>query len=388
MGNLTSSFTISFLSGTDSLYIEESVVQFEGDSSSAESAGSLLQVYNTDTEKVTPDWTVTTNQPCLKLALTKSSDGENINLTGATFQYQGNDIEFDETSTVTNSDGSLLNGMSWYLSTGTYAGMFMKAFSDDNTNYAYFRICANIASSDITTNQQIGYTLKYSDSTFGSDSMGSTTDILIREGSSSSIYCNILTDNTELSTSVTETVLSVQYIYGDTEYDNLESLAAMVDNVASIAWYKDGVALGITSETLTVYRDQDQTGTYNNYVDGCNVFSVMVLDASGGVLASDSQRITDIADQYQVKLTKTGTVRSNKDATVEGILYDGDEPYSGSVTYTTSVYNANNEQTGTAESTTSTEGFSRTITADECKYTNTDEEEEYGECYLVVQCSF
>lgn len=382
MGNLTSSFTIAFLSGTDSLYIEESVVKFEDDNSSAESAGSLLQVYNADTEKVTPDWTTTTNQPCLKLALTKSSDGGNINLTGATFQYQGNDIEFDETSYTS------LNGMSWYTSTGNYAGMFMKAYSDEDTNYAYFRICANIASSSITTNQQITYTLAYSDSTFGSDSMTSTTDILIREGSSSSIYCNIITDNTELSTSVTETVLSVQYSYGDTEYNDLESLAAMVDNVSSIAWYKDGVALGITSETLTVYRDQDQAGTYNNYVDGCNVFSVMVLDASGGVLASDSQRITDVADQYQVKLTTTGTVRPNKDASVKGILYDGDEPYSGDVTYTTSVYNANNEQTGTAETTTSDEGFSRTITADECKCTNADEEEEYGGCYLVVQCSF
>lgn len=375
MGNLKSSFTIAFLSGTDSLYIEESVVKFEDDSSSAESAGSLLQVYNADTEKVTPDWTVTTNQPCLKLGLSQASSGDNIELTGATFQYQGNDVTF-------GTSAASLNGMNWNTSTD---GHFMLAFSEDGL-YAYFRVCANIASSEITTNQQITYTLSYSNSTFGSGEMTSTTDILIREGSSSSIYCNILTDNTELSTSVTETVLSVQYIYGDTEYDDLESLAAMVDNVASIAWYKDGVALGITDETLTVYRDQ--TGTYNNYVDGCNVFSVMVLDASGGVLASDSQRITDVADQYQVKLTTTGTVRSNKDATVKGILYDGDDPYSGSVTYTTSVYNANNEQTGTAESTTSTEGFSRTITADECKYTNADEEEEYGECYLVVQCSF
>ena len=390
MGNLTSSFTIAFLSGTDSLYVEENVVKFEDDNSSAESAGSLLQVYNADDGTIAPDWTVTTNQPCLKLALTKSSDGENINLTGATFQYQGNDVEFDETSYTS------LNGMIWYTSTGDYEGMFMKTYSDDDTNYAYFRICANIASSEITTNQQIAYTLSYSDSTFGSGSMTSTTDILIREGSSSSIYCNITTDNTELSTSVTSTTLSVQYFYGSTEFTSLEALMAEASNVASLAWYRDGdLTTKISTDgTLTVYRseedDSDGDNLTGNYVDGCNVFNVAVLDASGNVLASDSQRITDVADQYQVKLTSTGTVRSNKSVTVKGVLYDGDEPYEGSVTYTTSVNNSVGEQTGAEETTTSSDGdgFSRTISADECKYTDSSDEEDYGECYLVVTCSF
>ena len=380
MGNLTSSFTITFISGTDSLYVEEQVVKFEDDSSSAESAGSLLQVYNSSTGTVTPDWTTSTNQPCLKLGLSQASTGDNVALTSScSFQYQGEDISFGTTATT-------LNGMSWYASTD---GLFWMAYDSTGT-YVYLRIVDNIASADITTNQQITYTLSYSDTSFGTGTVTSTTDVLIREGSSSSLYVNILTDNSELTSSVTSTTLSVQYIYGDTEYNSLETLQAMMTAAKSLLWYKDGESLSITDETLTVYREEaDDSGAYTgNYVDGCNVFSVMVLDSNGGVLASDSQRITDVADEYQVKLTETGTVRSTKSATVKGILYQGDEAYTGSVTYTTAVYNQINEQTGADATTTSTTGFSRTISATECAYENTDGETEYGDALLKVTCSF
>lgn len=381
MGSLSSSFTITFLSGTDSLYPEQQVVKFTDDSSSAESAGSLLQVYNTSTKAVTPDWTESTNQPCIKLGLTKSSDGSNIALTdGCSFKYQGEEISFGSSTTS-------LNGLTWYTSTD---GMFMKAYSADGT-YIYLRICENIASANITTNQQIEYTLGYSETGFGTGEVSGTADILIREGSSSSVYCNILTDNSELSNSVPSTVLSVQYIYGDTEYTSLASLQAALPSVNGIMWYKDGESLGISDETLTVYREEDDdSGAYTgNYVYGSNVFSVMVYDASGNVLASDSQRITDVADKYQIKLTDTSTVRESKDATIAGILYEGGSVYTGSVSYTTTVYNANNELTGEADSSCiGTSGFSRTITAAECKYTNADGESEYGDCTLVVSVTF
>lgn len=377
MGNLTSSFTISFLSGTDSLYVEENVVKFEDDSSAAESAGSLLQVYYTDTGTVTPDWTESTNQPCLKLGLTKSSDGSNITLTeDCTFKYQGTALSFSGTYT--------LNGLTWHTDT---TGQFAYAYDSDMT-YVYLRVIANIASAELTTNQQIEYTLAYSDTTFGSSSVTSTTDILCREGSSSSVYCNILTDNSELSSEATSTELSVQYIYGGVEYSSVASLNTKMGTSYTLSWYKDGVALGIYTETLTVYREEDDDSTTGNYVDGCNVFSVMVLDASGNIIASDSQRLTDVADEYQVKLTQTGTIRSNKSATVQGILYQGDEAYTGSVTYTTTVYNANNEVTGAAATATSASGFSRAISSSECAYENSDGETEYGDCLLAVTCNF
>lgn len=377
MGNLTSSFTITFLSGTDSLYLEQQVVKFVGDSSPAESAGSLLQVYNSTTKEVTPDWTESTNQPVLKLGLTKSSDGSNIELTtDTTFTYQGEEISFGTSTTS-------LNGLTWYASTD---GMFMKAYSSDGT-YIYLRICANIASADITTNQQIGYSLAYNTTEFGKGTVTGTTDVLIREGSSSSLYCNIVTENSELSSENTSTTLSVQYIYGDMEYTSLTLLQAAMVLANSILWYKDGVSLSLTTETLTVYREEDSASS-GNYVDGSNVFSVMVLDASGNVLASDSQRITDVADKYHVELTQTGTVRESKDATVKGILYEGDEAYTGSVTYATSVYNANNELTGALATSSGTSGFRRTITSSECVYENADGDEEYGDCTLVVSCTF
>lgn len=379
--SLKSSFTITFLSGTDSLYVETQVVKFEDDNSSVESAGSLLQVYASDTKSVTPDWTTSTNQPCIKLGLTKSSDGSNIGLTtDCAFKYQGNDITFGTSATT-------LNTMSWYTSTD---GNFMMAYndtSDGSDAYVYLRICANIASADITTNQQIDYTLAYDDATFGSGSVTGTTDILIREGSSSSLYCNIITDNTELSSTTTSTVLSVQYIYGGAEYSNLSD----INDSYSLAWYRDGDtdSLISTDDTVTIYREEnDDSGAYpNNYVDGCNVFTVAVLDASGNTIASDSQRITDVADEYHVELTQSGTVRSNKSATIKGILYQGDDSYDGAVTYTTSVRNSNNEETGSAETTSSsTTGFSRTISASQCAYENADGETEYGDAILIVQC--
>ena len=379
--SLKSSFIISFIAGTDSLYKEEQVVKFEDDDSSVETAGSLLQVYNVTTKAVTPDWGTSTNQPCLKLGLSQASTGDNVGLTtSCTFQYQGDDIEF-------SASGEELNGMTWYASTD---GMFKKAYNDDAT-YIYLRICENMASADITVNQQITYTLTYSDTSLGTGSVTGTTDIIIREGSSSSLYANILTDNSELTSTVTSTVLSLEYIYGDTVFTSLDALnAAMNDAGITLEWYKDGATINVTTETLTVYReeDDDSGAADGNYVDGCNVFSVHVLDANGETLATDSQRITDVADTYQVKLTQSGSVKANTPVTVKGILYEGDAEYSGSVTYTTALYNSIDEQTGEDETTTSTSGFSREVSAANCAFENTDGETCYGECTLVVTCEF
>lgn len=379
--SLKSSFIISFIAGTDSLYKEEQVVKFEDDDSSVETAGSLLQVYNATTKAVTPDWETSTNQPCLKLGLSQASTGDNVGLTtSCSFQYQGNDIEF-------SASGEELNGMTWYASTD---GMFKKAYNDDAT-YIYLRICENIASADITVNQQITYTLTYSDTSLGTGSVTGTTDIIIREGSSSSLYVNILTDNSELTSAVTSTVLSLEYIFGDTVFTSLDTLnAAMNDAGITLEWYKDGATINVTTETLTVYReeDDDSGAADGNYVDGCNVFSVHVLDANGETLATDSQRITDVADTYQVKLTQSGSVKANTPVTVKGILYEGDAEYSGSVTYTTALYNSIDEQTGEDETTTSASGFSREVSAANCAFENTDGETCYGECTLVVTCEF
>ena len=379
--SLKSSFIISFIAGTDSLYKEEQVVKFEDDNSSVESAGSLLQVYNATTGAVTPDWETSTNQPCLKLGLSQASTGDNVGLTtSCSFQYQGTDIEF-------SASGEEMNGMTWYASTD---GMFKKAYNADAT-YIYLRICENIASADITVNQQITYTLTYSDTSLGTGSVTGTTDIIIREGSSSSLYVNILTDNSELTSTVTSTVLSLEYIYGDTVFTSLDTLnAAMNDAGITLEWYKDGASINVTTETLTVYReeDDDSGAADGNYVDGCNVFSVHVLDGNGETLATDSQRITDVADTYQVKLTQSGSVKANTPVTVKGILYEGDAEYSGSVTYTTALYNSVDEQTGEDETTTSASGFSREVSASDCAFKNTDGETCYGECTLVVTCEF
>lgn len=381
--SLKSSFIISFIAGTDSLYKEEQVVKFEDDNSSVESAGSLLQVYNATTGAVAPDWSTSTNQPCLKLGLSQASTGDNVGLTtSCSFQYQGNGIEF-------SASGEEMNGMMWYPSTD---GMFAKAYNDDAT-YIYLRICENIASESITVNQQITYTLTYSDTSLGTGSVTGTTDIIIREGSSSSLYVNILTDNSELTSSVTSTELSLEYIYGDTVFTSLSTLnAAMNDAGITLEWYKDGATISYYGETLTVWREEDDDADTDdiegNYVDGCNVFSVHVLDASGDTLATDSQRITDVADTYQVKITQSGSVKINTPVTVTGKLYEGDAEYSGSVTYTTALYNSIDEQTGEDETTTSTTGFSREVSASNCAFENTDGETCYGECTLVVTCEF
>ena len=385
---LKSSFTITFLSGTDSLYVEEQVVKFEDDNSSVESAGSLMQVYCTGDASVTPDWTDTTKQPCIKLGLTKSSDGSNIGLTDdCAFAYQGETISFGTTA-------KSLNGLSWYESTGDFEGMFMKAYSDTSDGsdaYVYLRICANIASAKITTNQQIDYTLTYDDSTFGSGSVTGTTDILVREGSSSSLYCNIIPASTELSTSVPSSVLSVEYIIGGAVYTTIAAVNTALGTSYSLAWHKDGDSSNtITSaETLTVYReeDDDSGADTGNYVDGCNVFTVCILDSNGDTIASDSQRITDVADEYRVKLTSTGTVRSNTGITVKGILYKGDAAYTGSVTYGLTVSNADNEEKYSTTVEDSTTGFSIDVEPEYCALTK-DSGTEHDDAILAVECTF
>lgn len=390
MSSLTSSFVIRYIAGTDSLYVEEQVVKYASDSSTTESAGSLMQIYNTDTKSVTPDWSVSTNQPVLKLGLSRSGTGENVTLaSGCSFTFQGEDISF-------SSSASTIGAYSdWNTSSD---GLFAMRYDKDGT-YVYLRITDNIASSTITSNQTIGYTLVYSDTDLGSGTISGTTDVVIREGSSSSVYVNITTSDTELDADSTSTTLGLQLIYGEKEYTTLSALSADMDDATlSLKWFKDGAVITTTSsgsaytgDTLVVYcSEADDSGSLTgNYVDGCNVFSVNIYNADGAIIASDSQRVTDVTDPYQVRLTKMGSLSASKESvTIAGCLYHNDDAYEGSVTYTLRALNQTSEETSDLGAQTGTSGFSVAVPLSAAAYTNDDGGTEYGDVTLVVDVEY
>lgn len=287
-------FTVRFLRTGDQIYVTKDIVKF--DASGAESGAALFQAVNTNADafSVYPNWaTNATEQPCLKLGV-KSAQGNSVSVTEVKWTYRGVQLSFAAAEIASGTYKG------WHAcATSGYESMFVyKATAD----YNYLRFIGNAASSTIISNQEIGYTITYYTNGV-TEAVSGSEPVLIQQAGADGYSVIITTPNSTLGASATSTVLTANCSHG--------AAALTLDSTWSFEWYKDFVKIdGQTSQTLTVYRDETD-GT--PYVDGSSVFSVKLVHTENGsqvVKAVDAQRVTDIADEWQVEMTPDGATNA------------------------------------------------------------------------------
>lgn len=279
---LQSSFYVSLLRNGINAFIEKSVVQWDDDGT--ESAGSLLQIYDSSTGERNVDWTVTANQPILKLAVALS-DGNHATISGVTYTYDGTALSFSGSSVE-------LSGQTWVTdSTGQFA--FLNYTGDDNINYVLLRVIANLATDeDSLTDTTIGYTVTFTDSTAGTGELSGSEDVLLHEGGGNSLSVVITSSDTTFNTKDEEVTLTAM------AYSGVASLTIDGDDY-QIVWYKNGATFMGTGETLTLTVDDvDSTAVFTAYLT--NDPDLLESDGSGDwdKNASDTVRVTDTTDPY------------------------------------------------------------------------------------------
>lgn len=287
-------FTVRFLRTGDQIYVTKDIVKF--DASGAESGAALFQAVDPNAEalSVYPNWATTaTEQPCLKLGV-KSAQGNSVSVTDVEWTYRGTQLAFEQTAQTSGT----YKGWCRCVTTN-YTEMFMCMAKD---GYNYLRFIGNAASRTIISNQEIGYTITYYTNGV-SEAVSGSEPVLIQQAGTDGYSVIITTPNSTLGASATSTVLTANCTHG--------TAAMTLDGTWSFEWYKDFVKIGgATSKTLTVYRDETD-GT--PYVDGSSVFSVKLMHTENGsqvVKAVDAQRVTDIADEWQVEMTPDGATNA------------------------------------------------------------------------------
>ena len=358
MGNqVKGAFTVRFIRTGDQIYITRNVVKF--DASGTESGAALFQAIDSTNGTINPDWaTDKTAQPALKISV-KSAMGNPVTVTDIVWTWKGNTIMFNEAAETSGDYAG------WNKSTDN---MFVKKTTItivDNVCYCYLRFIANAASATVLSNQTIGFTINYTTSGMN-DTVSGTEDVLIQQAGSDSYSVNITTDCSTLNKDQTSTTLTATCLYG---VNPLES-------EYTLEWYKDFVKIeGQTGKTLTVTRDD---------VDGSSVYSVKMLVGSV-VKAVDAQRIVDEGDEWQVVAEPSGSSPTAISATSEAkytlILKKNGTAYSGTPTWTWTVYNALNEQTGSG----TTAGV--TLTEEMAKCKPSEGTEYYNDVSVVAQAT-
>jgi len=173
-------------------------------------------------------------------------------------------------------------------------------------------------------------------------------DVLIQTAGSDSHILQITTNRVEIDdTNTTATLTAVGY-YGTDP-------VTIGSNGYTIKWYQDGTEIsGQTSNTLTVTRAM---------VEGGSIF-IAKLFFNNNAVAQDSQRINDIADEYQIAYTPTNAgsnyVGIGHNAVYTLSVTKNGSAYAGAVSYAWQVFNAVGEQK------TSGTGATVTITPDHC----------------------
>lgn len=300
----------------------------------------LFQVVDPNSGVVTPDWDATGKsgdaqtavlnaQPIIQLGV-RSSAGFPAQITGVTWAFNGSTLNFT------------LNGDTWV--TATNDSRFQARI---NGQYYELKIVGNIASTTVMANKQISYEVNYVSNAV-TDKVRGDVDILIQAAGSDSHILQITANRVELDeTNTTATLTAVGY-YG---VNNI----TIGSNGYTIKWYQDGTEIsGQTSNTLTVTRSM---------VTGGSIFTAKLF-LNGNAVAQDSQRINDIADEYQIKYTPTNA-GSNYCALDHNAVFDlsvlrNGSTYAGAVTYAWQIYNA----IGVAK--TSGTGSQVTITPNDC----------------------
>ena len=316
-------FSVRFLRNGDQVFVVRNVIDQNGN------GAALFQVVDPTSGAVSPDWSVAANQPIVQLGI-RSSAGYTAEITSVTWAYAGVTLNFT------------LNGSTWV--TASNDARFQARI---NGSYYELKIVANLASASVVANQQITYEVNYVCNAM-TDKVQGNVDVLIQTAGSDSHILQITTNRVEIDeTNTTATLTAVGY-YGTDP-------VTIGSNGYTIKWYQDGTEIsGQTSNTLTVTRAM---------VEGGSIF-IAKLFLNNNAVAQDSQRINDIADEYQIAYTPTNAgsnyVGIGHNAVYTLSVTKNGTTYAGAVSYAWQVFNAVGEQK------TSGTGSTVTITPDHC----------------------
>ena len=323
---LESSFHVSLLRNGINAFIEKSVVQWE--SSGNESAGSLLQIYDSSSAQYSVDWTEEANQPILKLAVALS-DGSHATISDVAYTYDGTALSFSGSNVE-------LGGQTWTKdSTGKFA--FLHYTGDDNIDYVLLRVLDNLADEDNLTDTTIGYTITFTASSAGTGELSGTEDVLLHEGGGNSLSVNITSTDTTFNPK--DEVITLTAV----AYSGVTQLT--IDGTEyQIVWFKNAATFMGIGETLKLEVDDvDSTAVFTAYLT--NDPDLVESDGSGDwdMNASDTIRVTDTTDPYTLVYGTTygGAFSASQTEKVTVTVWSGDtQVKDATFTWAYTVYNS------------------------------------------------
>lgn len=247
----------------------------------------LLQVVDTDTGDVAPNWNEAANQPTLTPTC-KLSTGETVALSVHQWTYNGNLINFDGAES------------------GGWVESHDKKFKKNPTTGA-IKIIQNLASPTNYADDTLDYSVTATvDGVEYKVEKSMTIDI--HKGSSGTFTGSISLERDTIDSQNPNTKLTAKLTYGVTAEEYSKDY--------SVKWYENDVEMsGQTAKTLTVDRDM---------VDSVALFRADFY-VDGAIVATAGKTITDAADTYAVKMTITSdntTVDTGKDVTVKAAVWN------------------------------------------------------------------
>lgn len=351
MSTAGAAFSVRFLRNGDQIIIVRNIINRNGD------GVALLQSVDTTSGDVVPTWNaegksgddlerVLDAQPIIQLAV-KSAAGYNASIRDVTWAYNGSTLNF------------VYDGSNWV--TATNDSRFQARI---NGNFRELKIIGDLASVSAIANRQITYDVGYVSNTL-TDRVQGSVDVIIQTAGSDSHIVQVTTNRVELDDENTTATLTAVAYYG-------ASSVTIGSNGYTVEWYNNGEKMSQTSRQITVTRDM---------VNGGSIFVAKLL-LNGNIVAQDSQRINDIADEYQIVAQPTNAgsnyVGVNHNAVYTLSLYkNGVLQTDGNITYSWIVFNALGEQT--AEGT----GSTVTILPEYC-IIQQDGKDEYADCDVQV----
>jgi len=306
-------FSVRFVRNGDQIVVTRDIIDQSGN------GNSLFQVLNKETYVPTPDWENTpASRPIIRLGV-RSSAGYPAEITGVTWKYDGVALTFP---TLTDQFQTATNNNKFQARIATVGGK----------QYYDLMIVKNLITSGVIANKQIDYTVGYACNGM-TDSIDGSVDVIIQAGGADSHWLQITTDHVEIDAVTTQAHLTAVAGLGT-------GSVTIGSGGYTIKWFKgDTEWVGQTGASVTVNRSD---------VDGGGIF-IAKLYKDGNLVAQDSQRINDIADEYQIDATPTtGSGYSNN----TGYLAPGQNAYwtlsvkknnvlyAGEVSYSWEVFNA------------------------------------------------